>query len=365
FELAVVFSVVYQHVRNTLWRIMASVSSLEEKMAITINNKYLSNENFDSEKELQLYLERNPDLLMSEVEPRVIFSKRELYLPAAGILDMFCIDESGTPIAVEVKLARNSQSRREVVAQAFDYVSDLSTITIDELDDIVSGDIEDAINKCETEINLWRICGTNLRAGVMKVIIAVDEANDDLVRIVRYINDHSDLDVRLVAISKFNSGEILVPNIIVSGNQGNQVKSVTSRSSESRVGFNEFIFAYNSQAESELKTRNNARNYRVLAPNNWPKPLHYEFIDYSNEIGVEIHIEKDGLGYVRSLLEGFTGKTVCGYSLNWDEKWSKRRGRLFARIPVSLGNDTCIQAMNELVGLTRESIDTELTKALR
>jgi len=331
-------------------------------MAISINSEYMKKEHFKSENELQLCLENNPNLLIAETEPKIMFSKRELRLPAAGILDMFCIDDSGIPIAVEVKLARNSQSRREVVAQAFDYVSDLSTITIDELDDMVSGEIEKAINNHDSEVNLWRICATNLRAGVMKVIIAVDEVNDDLARIVSYINEHSDLDVRLVAISKFKDGEILVPNIIVAGGQGNQVKLVTSKKGQPREGFEEVILAYNLQASNELQTRNNAPKYRLLGPSDWPKTLHYEFLDSSKGIGVEIHIEKNGLEHIAKALEVLAIGKVAQQQLYWDQKWSKKRGRLYAKIPASLGKETVIKAMNELIELTKDIVDTQLTK---
>jgi len=65
--------------------------------------------------------------------------QREVGLPAAGSLDLLLVDAEGVPVAVEVKLARNSQSRREATAQAFDYVSDLTQLTVDELDDVVDG----------------------------------------------------------------------------------------------------------------------------------------------------------------------------------------------------------------------------------
>lgn len=191
-------------------------------MVVAINSEILMNEAFSSEAELQSCIEKNPSLLLAETEEKIIYSHRELNLPAAGFLDLFFIDESGTPIAVEVKLARNGQSRREVVAQAFDYVSDLSNITIDELDAIVDGTIFTALNELESETNLWRACATNLRAGLIKVVIAVDDANEDLVRIVRYINDHSDLDVRLVTVGKYRNGDILVPNIVVKETPDNQ-----------------------------------------------------------------------------------------------------------------------------------------------
>jgi RecB family endonuclease NucS len=102
-------------------------------------------EEFRDESELQSYLERSPYLLMSDREPQVVTVQREVSLPAAGSLDLLLVDKEGVPIAVEVKLSRNSQSRREVVAQAFDYVSDLTQLTVGELDDLVEGALVNAL----------------------------------------------------------------------------------------------------------------------------------------------------------------------------------------------------------------------------
>jgi len=46
---------------------------------------------------------------------------RQVTLYSAGILDILLVDADGTPVAVEVKLGRNGESRREVVGQVIDY----------------------------------------------------------------------------------------------------------------------------------------------------------------------------------------------------------------------------------------------------
>jgi predicted HNH restriction endonuclease len=47
-------------------------------------------------------------------------------LGSSGFLDLLLINSDGLPIAVEVKLQKNSESRREVVAQAIDYITALA-----------------------------------------------------------------------------------------------------------------------------------------------------------------------------------------------------------------------------------------------
>lgn len=141
-------------------------------MPIAIHNDLrttrLAEEPFKDEAELQTCLERSPYLLVAESEPPVITVQREVRLPAAGILDLLIVDREGLPVAVEVKLARNSQSRRQVVAQAFDYVADLSTLSFEELDDLVDGALSGAIDELgggEQTMALRKQCATNLRAG--------------------------------------------------------------------------------------------------------------------------------------------------------------------------------------------------------
>ena len=54
-------------------------------------------------------------------------------------------------MAVEVKLRRNVESRRAVVAQIVDYLSALTAMTVDELDDEVDGALEAALRSFDEE----------------------------------------------------------------------------------------------------------------------------------------------------------------------------------------------------------------------
>lgn len=61
----------------------------------------------------------------------------QVSLSDAG-LDISCVDEDGLPVAVAIKLARNGD-RRRVVAQIVDYLSSLTTLTVDEVDSAPPG----------------------------------------------------------------------------------------------------------------------------------------------------------------------------------------------------------------------------------
>lgn len=332
-------------------------------MSIAIKNSILTKEDFNNEFELQDYLEQCPKLVSLENEPEVAFVDREVKLPSAGILDILLVDATGCPIAVEVKLSRNSQSRREVVAQAFDYISDLSRLTIDELDELVGAKLSQALDILESDNNLWKICGTNLRAGNIKLVIAVDDANEDLIRIVRYTNEHSDLDVRLISINKFKKGDILVPNIIVAGNSSFQKNDPKTVYKNQR--FISIVDLYDSIAETNFKCRNSGKRYRLIYPDGWPWSVHYEFCNYqhTDQIGVELHLEEDVVKFLANILKKYDGeKLLNSYPLIWDPKFSKNRGRLKVLFSNTDNPEEVAQSMKQLIDLTKKEIDDELTK---
>ncbi len=333
-------------------------------MAISIENQILRETGFQNESELQGYLERCPYLLVSESEPSVHSVQREVRLPSAGILDLLLVDETGCPIAVEVKLSSNGQSRREVVAQAFDYVSDLSQLTVDELDNLVDGALEETLFSINANNSLWKSCGVNLRAGIIKVIIAVDKVNEDLRRIVQYINEHSDLDVRLVSISKYNEGKILVPNISVTGN-GGLTNSTTSRPRQHEdinTQFEGILETYDGSTDYELRTRGRSKSYRQVRYDSWPSPVHYEFVFYkrASEITTELHIENDNYKYLGNTLRSFVGKSVGGKKVEWDEKWSSGRGRIRVRFSSDASPEAIANGMRELINLTSNEVTIQL-----
>ena len=114
-------------------------------MPIALNGTIIDSGFFNAEDELQNAIAKNPQILFEEDEPKAYLVKREVTLPSAGRLDILLVDENGVPVAVEVKLGKNIQSRREVVAQVFDYAADLNSLTVDELDDLVGQNLQNIL----------------------------------------------------------------------------------------------------------------------------------------------------------------------------------------------------------------------------
>lgn len=102
---------------------------------------------FPNEEALEELLEKSPDLLRGDNEPETAFVARQVLLRETGKMDLLMVDAEGLPIAVEVKLARNGESRRQVLAQAIDYAASLTSLTVDELDRLCGGALEQALRR--------------------------------------------------------------------------------------------------------------------------------------------------------------------------------------------------------------------------
>lgn len=154
-------------------------------MAIAVRSsdaiRFLAPDGHSNEAELERLLSLAPALLQPEGDPSVAFVHSQVDLHEAGILDLLFVNADGLPIAVEVKLARNSQARREVVAQAIDYLSALTNLTVDELDARVGGRLDSALRSfseadADDEFERrWQAVAANLRAGLARLVVALDE----------------------------------------------------------------------------------------------------------------------------------------------------------------------------------------------
>jgi hypothetical protein len=150
--------------------------------------------------------------------------------------------------AVEVKLARNGESRREVVAQAIDYLSSLTALTVDELDNLVANKLDAALRGLaggdDSEFErTWAAVGRNLRDGLARLVVATDEAPLALERIFRFLARNSEFDVRLLTVQRHSDpdgSEIFVPRLLVNpdseGNPGvKRASAIVHKSMEERL----------------------------------------------------------------------------------------------------------------------------------
>jgi len=192
-----------------------------------------------------------------------------------GFLICFFITVTGLPVAAEVKLARNGESRRQIIAQIVDYLSSLTSLTVDELDNLVEGALEQALRRFDSEDpsidhfeRRWQAVGANLRAGLARMVLVLDYASSELERIVRFLSEHSNLDIRLVTVSKYsahNIGFLFVPRLLVTA-EGELAPRPSSGPRPMRNELAEVIATYDGIAAADLKTQGMAVNYRQIRP---------------------------------------------------------------------------------------------------
>jgi hypothetical protein len=324
---------------------------------------------FSSEAELQRLLADNPSLLQDEAESPLAFVKSEVNLGSSGYLDLLLINKDGLPVAVEVKLQRNAESRREVVAQAIDYITSLTHMTVDELDEATNEQLSQAIrsfdeNDAEFE-RRWRAVGANLRASLARMIVAVDATNSGLERMLRFLAEKSELDVQLVVVEQYRSASDL--RVFVGRQtftQGSVSSSRPASTDNSRLL--ETVSKYNETASSDLKAVGVSPVYRQIRPQNWPQGCrtHYEFYQTQSYLGAELHIESDLAKPTASILSAFGGKTIASgnKTLTWDSAWSNGRGRLAARFSHDDDPAIIADAMRELIDLTFVPMTSKLAE---
>jgi|SRR5580700_1653506 hypothetical protein len=326
---------------------------------------------FVDENQLQSLLSEHPALLQQENEPSIALIAREVDLKEAGWLDLLMVNRDGLPIAVEVKLARNGESRREVVAQAIDYISALTSMTVDELDDLLDNRVEKALRAFdegdeEGFERRWHTLGANLRAGLVRLLVAVDGSNPGLERILRFLAEKSELDVQLIVTERFigsSNQEVLVSRPTFSAESVSRGRGPHDRKSP-RSELVTAVERYNAIAKPDLQAVGIATNYRQVRPKVWPSAArtHYEFYQTSTYIGAELHIESDAARPLSEILAPLAGTMAQGSSLIWDQAWSSGRGRLTIRFSLGEDPSKVAQAMRELIEFTYPDVTQRLAQ---
>lgn len=328
---------------------------------------------FDSEDQLQSVVADNPTLLCFDGDAPLALVTREFSLPGAGSLDVLMVNSEGLPVPIECKLARNPQSRREVVGQIVDYVSILTALTVDELDHAVDGKLEEALRTFDSKDadpatfdRRWQQVGTSLRAGQARYVIVVDEVPQELERIIRFLIQRSELDIRLVQISRYpdpSGHDLYVPANIVDIAPSERLHGANVPKTPA-AEFQAVLDEYNARASEELQAVGRASHYRQVRPPGWPGGVHYEFMKGRDSLSVEFHIESTLYRWLGEVIRKIASDNTLGYNLKleWDPKWSTSKGRIRTVFPLSTPAPDVAVAMCRLIQATRERISAALAK---
>ncbi len=186
---------------------------------------------FGKEVELQELLSSNPDLIPVEMlgdeRKPIRVSIREAGLPGSGHTDLIGVDEDGNIAVVETKLASNQEIRRKVIGQILEYAAYLWKKTYGEFDDIVRSRrgrglielMQDAPKEDEDWLpeEFQKAVAANLRDGRFDLFIVVDEINEELRRIIDFLNSKDVGDLHLYALElkhfRTDQGEVVLPQM--------------------------------------------------------------------------------------------------------------------------------------------------------
>jgi hypothetical protein len=130
-----------------------------------------------------------------------------------------------------------------------------------------------------------------------------------------------------------------------------------------RPEFAAAVLAFNSsfQGKSLSGTFSHFRRWR---PESWPRPLHYELLDYGGWIGAELHIESDDCLWVKHILCQMAS-SMCTPSgcerIEFDSGWWGGRGRLRALFPPRVDPVAVSAGLEQLITFS-EPIISHLLK---
>jgi hypothetical protein len=187
--------------------------------------KLLSQAGFPDEASLHRLVEEAPQVLPLAGEPNLVVVGREVQL-GSGFADLVAIEPTGRLALIEIKLAKNAESRRAVVAQLLAYAAYLDRLAVDQVESIVAvglkargwSSLADAAASAQTvdfDPTEFRTALTdNLNSGRFRLVFVLDEVPPELTRLVGYlarISPEVVIDLLKVAAYDVNGAQVIVP----------------------------------------------------------------------------------------------------------------------------------------------------------
>ena len=183
----------------------------------------------EAEAELQKLLVESPSLInideIREGTSPLVVAISEFGLPGSGATDVISFSAEGDIALVECKLATNPEIKRKVLGQILEYAAYLWQMSYEEVDNRIqqrmgkplAALIVDSVAGDWDEEQFRSSVKQSLDDGSFILIIVVDELNDELRRIIRYINECSESAFSLHALEmrRFQAEgiEVLVPHV--------------------------------------------------------------------------------------------------------------------------------------------------------
>lgn len=188
---------------------------------------------YANEASLQQLIAEHPSLIPG-VSARAVACRE--FSSGVGPADVVILDESGDLTLIECKLTTNPQIRREIVGQVLDYASRLWGTSVDQFEAAwrraSKSDVSPLSGFDDDGSDTRERLAQNLEVGRMRLVLAVDKVNDDLKRIVEYLNSITVAEVS-VFVMEFVRAERDGVEVLMPTAYGAELAGVKSRGERS------------------------------------------------------------------------------------------------------------------------------------
>lgn len=224
---------------------------------------------FPDEQTLHRLVEEAPQLLPLSGSPGLLIVGREVQL-GTGYADLLAVEPSGRVAIIEVKLAKNAEARRAVVAQVLAYAAYLDGMSYENFDSVllaphlqkagrsslVDAAAEAAQGSAFDAAAFRSTLADNLAAGRFRLVFVLDEVPAELTRLVAYLEGIGDqLVIDLITVSAYQVGDqrIVVPRRVQPERKPAAVAATGGAAQVAEFpGSQAFLDAYASTPEPQL-----------------------------------------------------------------------------------------------------------------
>lgn len=307
----------------------------------------LSPSGFPDEAALHGLVEEAPELLPLSGSPRLAVVGREVHL-GTGYADLLAVESSGRFVVIEVKLAKNGEARRVVVAQVLTYAAylrgmDRATLEKEVLGGYLGGrgwtTLDDAVQAADQEGSFDAVTfDAGLRAcladGRFRIVLVLDSAPPELTQLVGYLEAVAGLVIDLVTVSAYTVGEerLLIPQRVdparVEAPAGGAPAKATGTATvlEGTKAFSEYI------ANQPEAVR--AENERLLA---WARSLEQEGLARLSSYNGKTTFATL-LPYLLNERTGLVSIDSYGNFMPWRSVFERRAPKSIAAVEAAMGH---------------------------
>ncbi len=186
---------------------------------------------FSDEKKLQDLVEQVPETLPLSGAPTLCILGREVSL-GGGSADLVGVEPNGQITVIEVKLHKNPEAKRAVVAQILAYAAALRDLSPADLEQLLSNhlakggysSILDVVRQTSPDLldetEFTEGLRASLEGGVFRLVLVLDDVPPQLVRLVGFLESVTTgltLDLVVVAQCEVDGVPVIVPQLIEPG----------------------------------------------------------------------------------------------------------------------------------------------------